>query len=971
MFEASRSFWFFDYVRVPYRLTGAGGSGPADRAGPAEQADAADHADHADHAAHPPGCAWVRAETSGRHLYWPPAVADGMEPGDRLVGSYRLGSIPIFGAVVPDTVALPFLSNGSAPWTPSQEVRDSAGTHVASIWTRPDGSVYLPFDPAETVQWLWSERYVQVERAESARTARAALLRAYYAARPAMPRSMQIGLRRAATRVMRRPGFPRWPLETGLHDLYHWLFALVTSLAGRPVPSLAPWPDGRSWAFVLTHDVETDVGVSNIEALRGAERELGYRSSWNFVPERYSVRDDLIQSLRADGCEVGVHGLRHDGRDLASEQLLRQRLPEMHRHAARWGAVGFRAPATQRGWDLMPLLGFDYDSSYPDTDPYEPIPGGCCSFLPFANQDLIELPITLPQDHTLFMILNRPDESVWVRKAQHIRDREGMVLALTHPDYATDPRVRSSYRRLLEAFHDDPSGWKALPSEVSAWWRARAASTLRPDGDGWRVEGPAAARATIHWTEQSVSPVMVQKRAKRADTSDVAPSSRRSNGARTRPSDRRTVRAPHVAIVVENIPFSVDHRARKQALSLLDRGFRVSVITRRDPGAAAHRARQGLRVIEYPAPPESGGLLGYTAEYGISFAAAVGLLLALHARDRVDLVQFCQPPDIYFPLGWLMRGLGSAVIVDQRDLMPELYAARYGPPGPGFARVLRRLERSSQRVAHHTLSVNEYLRDRAASAGAKREHISIVRNGPVLRDVEAVDPDAALKRGRAHLACWIGVMGRQDRLDLLLGAVHHLVFNLGRTDCQVAIVGDGECLAETKAAATSLGLEPYVDFTGWISEPEVFRYLATADVGLDASLQVEVSPVKAMEYMAFGLPFVAFDLQETRALGGEAASYAPAGDVAALGQALGDLLSDPERRASMGRAGRERVVSTLAWDRQAGCYLDVVEDLIARRRSRGRGRRFLPGRDATPPPGPPAGDPAARPPAPSTGARTR
>jgi glycosyltransferase involved in cell wall biosynthesis len=955
VFEASRPFWFFDYVRVPYRL--------ADTSAP----------DAGGHAAHPPGCAWVRADASGRHLYWPPAVAGGTVAGGRTAGSFRLGSIPIFGEVVPDAAALPFLSNGSGPWTPAEAVRDPLGAQVASVWRRPDGSVYLPFDPAETVQWLWSERYVQVKSAETARATRAALLRAYYAARPAMPRSVQISLRRTATRVLARPMFPRWPLETGLHDLYDWLFALTASVAGRPVPSLAPWPDGRSWAFVLTHDVETDAGVANIEALRGVERELGYRSSWNFVPERYSVRGDLIASLRADGCEIGVHGLRHDGRDLASERTLRGRLPEMHRHAARWGAMGFRAPATQRAWDLMPLLGFDYDSSYPDTDPYEPIPGGCCSFLPFANRELIELPITLPQDHTLFQILNRPDESVWVRKAGHIRDRGGMVLALTHPDYATDPRVRTSYRRLLETFHSDPSSWKALPAEVSAWWRARAASTLRPDGEGWRVEGPAEAAATLRWTEQAAPPVMIQKLPPPADASDVATSSRPSNGARARRPAGRAARAPHVAIVVENIPFSVDHRVRKQVMSLLDRGFRVSVITRRDPGAEAHRVRPGLRILEYPAPPESGGLAGYAAEYGVSFAAAAGLLLSLHVRDRIDLVQFCQPPDIYFPLGWLMRGLGSAVIVDQRDLMPELFAARYGPPRPGMAASLSRLEGWSQRVAQHTLTVNEYLRDRAASAGAPWARISIVRNGPVLRDIQDVEPDPAVKKGRRHLACWVGVMGRQDRLDLLLDAVHHLVFDLGRTDCQVAIVGDGECLAETKTAAASLGLEPFVDFTGWISEPEVFRYLATADVGLDASLQVEVSPVKAMEYMAFGLPFVAFDLQETRALGADAGTYAPPGDIAALGRAVDDLLRDGDRRGAMGRAGRERVGSALAWDRQAKRYVGVIEDLIAGRRAHrpGRRRRLPPGRDGAPRPGLLAGDPPVRPADPSTGARTR
>src|SRR5207248_2637619 len=120
---------------------------------------------------------------------------------------------------------------------------------------------------------------------------------------------------------------------------------------------------------------------------------------------------------------------------LESERTLRERLPEIRRWADRWGAVGFRSPATHRAWSLMPLLGFDYDSSYPDTDPFEPQSGGCCSVLPYFNGDLVELPITLPQDHTLFVILGRRDERVWVEKADAVRRLGGMALLITHPDY--------------------------------------------------------------------------------------------------------------------------------------------------------------------------------------------------------------------------------------------------------------------------------------------------------------------------------------------------------------------------------------------------------------------------------------------------------------------------------------------------------------------------------------------------------
>jgi peptidoglycan/xylan/chitin deacetylase (PgdA/CDA1 family) len=252
---------------------------------------------------------------------------------------------------------------------------------------------------------------------------------------------------------------------------------------------------------VLTHDVETADGVAGIDGLRELEAEHGYRSSWNFVPHRYELDAGVLERLRAAGCEIGLHGLEHDGRDMASEALLRERLPAMHAYAETWGAVGFRSPATQRGWDLVAMLGFDYDSSYPDSDPYEPQPGGSCSWLPYFIGDVVELPITLPQDHTLFTILGHTDAGIWLSKAEALRARGGMVLAVTHPDYLQTPESREPYRALLEAHARDALAWRALPHEVSRWWRMRAQSVLRPDGDGtWRIHGPAAehGRAVAH-----------------------------------------------------------------------------------------------------------------------------------------------------------------------------------------------------------------------------------------------------------------------------------------------------------------------------------------------------------------------------------------------------------------------------------------------------------------------------------------
>ena len=484
MFESCHPFAFFDYFRVPYAVRPALATG--------HQTDTAASV-HRLRMPEPPGGA-------SRSLLWLGTdECTAAWPATCRLGRYQLPDCTFFAHVAPDTAVPGLLRQLDHGWHPAERILDSAGYPVAGLWRGGDGSVFLPFDPGEAMLQCWSEAYRQSGRSPLALGGRAALLRGYYLVRPALPRRLQLRLRRAFTRVQGRSSFPSWPVEESLHTLYTWLFRLLTELAGRPVPFLDPWPDGRSWALVLTHDVETDTGYRNLDLLRRPERELGYRSSWNFVPLRYRVADDTVRALRREGCEVGVHGLRHDGRDLGSRRLLAKRLPEMREYADRWQAVGFRSPATQRRWEWMPRLGFDYDSSYSDTDPYEPQPGGCCSYLPYLNESMVELPITLPQDHTVFSILQCADAEVWLRKAQLLRERQAMVLALTHPDYAEDPRVAHGYRALLECFRGDGTVWHALPREVAAWWRQRACSAIRQHADGWRIEGPAASRGRIRF----------------------------------------------------------------------------------------------------------------------------------------------------------------------------------------------------------------------------------------------------------------------------------------------------------------------------------------------------------------------------------------------------------------------------------------------------------------------------------------
>jgi peptidoglycan/xylan/chitin deacetylase (PgdA/CDA1 family) len=225
---------------------------------------------------------------------------------------------------------------------------------------------------------------------------------------------------------------------------------------------------------VLTHDVEGDEGLKNVTALADLEEELGFRSSFN-LGAWYRVDPGLLRELTTRGFEVGVHGLRHDRSLFASRESFEAQQEGLRELIARLGARGFRSPATHRVVEWLGELPVDYDCSVPHSDPFEPQPGGCCSLWPFFIGTVVELPYTLPQDHSLFTLLRHTTPQLWIDQARRIESEYGLIQCVTHPDpgYIGTPRNRGSYVEFLRAIADRPRVWRALPSEVAAWWRDR------------------------------------------------------------------------------------------------------------------------------------------------------------------------------------------------------------------------------------------------------------------------------------------------------------------------------------------------------------------------------------------------------------------------------------------------------------------------------------------------------------------
>jgi len=377
-----------------------------------------------------------------------------------------------------------------------------------------------------------------------------------------------------------------------------------------------------------------------------------------------------------------------------------------------------------------------------------------------------------------------------------------------------------------------------------------------------------------------------------------------------------------VLILVENLPVPFDRRVWQEACTLRDAGYVVSVIC---PSGKGHEAKfeaiDDIDVHRYDLPIEAAGALGYALEYGAALFWSFLLSLRVLFTRGFDVVHACNPPDLFFLIGGFYRLFGKKFVFDHHDLNPELYEAKFGRRDFLY-RLLLRLERWTFRTADVSIATNEsYRRIALERGGMHPDRVFVVRSGPDLERLQIQPPDESLKRGRNHLVGYVGVMGRQEGIDLLLHAVRVVVQCYAREDVHFGLVGGGTSLEEMRELAHDLGVAQYVTFTGRVPDAELLAMLNTADVCVNpdraCALNDKSTMNKIMEYMALAKPVVQFDLAEGRYSAEDAALYARPDDPVDLAAKILELLDDAPRRERMGRIGRARVEHELAWRHQA------------------------------------------------------
>jgi peptidoglycan/xylan/chitin deacetylase (PgdA/CDA1 family) len=348
-----------------------------------------------------------------------------------------------------------------------------SGEAVVAVADPAESRCWVPFDFDQVYRNYVSEGWREYV---SLRALTGRQLNVYYRVKFLIPRSLQVAGRRVFARLGGLPSFPTWPLDLSVDRLLRFYGRCLLAARNSEAEIFRWfWPRSHNAALILTHDVESAEGLRLAIDIADLEEERGFRASYNIVGQTYPIDHGILRELSDRGFEIGLHGLHHDRSLFASRAAFEKQLPTLTAAARSLGARGFRSPSTHRVHDWIAKLPFDYDCSVPHSDPFEPQPGGCCTLWPYFIGDVVELPYTLSQDHTLLTILGERSVDPWIRQVDAIEGRNGLLQCVSHPDpgYLGDPSKRAIYVQLLDSLREREGLWKALPRDVADWWRRR------------------------------------------------------------------------------------------------------------------------------------------------------------------------------------------------------------------------------------------------------------------------------------------------------------------------------------------------------------------------------------------------------------------------------------------------------------------------------------------------------------------
>jgi hypothetical protein len=398
----------------------------------------------------------------------------------------------------PDVVCYGQSSLGYYAETPAKATCDLA------YHTRTEGTTcYIPFDPSAVVNNLRRERYLGRNPNHGGDEEQTSLVRkAYYRLRPHLGLPIRKRLQRLWLRGWEKKCFPSWPVDRTVDQLLEKLLALsMKAHRFERIPFIWFWPDGQKSCAILTHEVEESAGFDSCFPLMDMDGSFGIKSSFQFIPKKhYAVSRALLERIRKRGFELNIHDLHHDGHLCESRETFLPGARSIKEYMKEYGALGIRSTALYRRLDWHDADEFTYDMSVPNVGHLDPQRGGCCTVMPYFIGNVLELPVTMTQDYTLFNIFSDYSLDLWQRESRLITENHGLLSFITHPDFILEKRARDTYAGLLahlSRLRRQGEVWMALPKEVDRWWRERARMTVVGEAGRWRIEGPGRERARL------------------------------------------------------------------------------------------------------------------------------------------------------------------------------------------------------------------------------------------------------------------------------------------------------------------------------------------------------------------------------------------------------------------------------------------------------------------------------------------
>jgi glycosyltransferase involved in cell wall biosynthesis len=731
--------------------------------------------------------------------------------------------------------------------------------------------------------------------------------RLYYRIKPLVPTAVRLTVRRWVAMRKRERVADIWPIAPG---------------SELPPENWTGWPDGKKFALVLTHDVEGENGLRRCQRLMELEKSMGFCSSFNFIPEgSYKVPQEMRHELVQNGFEVGVHDLRHDGKLYGTKRQFTKNAASINKYFRDWGSVGFRSGFMLHNLNWLHELNIEYDASTFDTDPFEPQPDSRNTIFPFwiarpedspqssesdalnpRRPGYVELPYTLPQDSTLFLILKERTIDIWLQKLDWIAQHGGMALLNVHPDYLR--------------FSDECPTARTFPVEYY--------------------------RQFLEYARQRYGGVMWQPLAR-----DLA-----RFVARVRPafSPRKCRR---ICMVTHSF-YESDNRVTRYAEALAGRGDEVEVLAlRRDPTIPRQQTIAGVTVHRLQMRPGKNekAKLDYLFPLLRFLFVSAGWLARNHRRKPYDLIHVHNIPDFLVFSAWYPKWAGAKVLLDIHDIVPEFYASKFAVSNDSIViRTLKRVERSSAGFANHVILANHLWLEKYTHRSAPANKCSVFINNV---DPSIFQPGTRSRADGRQIILFPGGLQSHQGIDLAIRAFQKVSEDL--PNAEFHIIGDGNVKGDLMKLAKDLGLNGKVRFGQPVPVRQIAKIMADADLGVVPkradSFGNEAYSTKIMEFMSLGVPVVVSSTKIDRYYFNDSVvRFFESGNVDALAEAILDVLQNEESRRRMVAEASKYAVEN-SWEVRKADYLELVDALIENRAPRvpdAPGPKTVPGTAAVP-----------------------